>query len=753
MKKSRFFLDRVSLILLIAPGFVFAQAAPSLPEAANSSDGLQEIIVTARKREESLQDVPGTVTAVSGDELDLRGLRSVTDLQQTVSGVIIQSDGNTFPLISMRGTANRIGAQTTVGLYEDGIYLDPSQITTGNYDAARTEVVKGPQDTLYGRATLAGAINIVTNDPTDQLTGGAEVGAGSSASDRESLYHVQGIISGPLVGDSLLGRLVLVKDYREGYVYDPFSGARGAGYDRDFLRAKFLWRVSDTFDIKTTAELLNDRPTSGLTYDAAVSGGSFIPFLDTRPGVFAAPIFTASNIWERRYDQQTYGQTSDRSFSVEMNWQSPIGTVTSLSNYSRAKLVSNQDVDGTQYPIAFIEYADDLKHYSEELRLAGGDRLKYLAGLYYIHIDSNGPPGAAADLTFGPGSTEYDAVGLSNEIATHVSTTANYAGFAQLGYDFTDQLNITAGTRWSRDSFSAFSTEDLVFANGASLEEFGPNPIHATAAFDAVTYNAVASYKLVPGVLAYASYARGNEPGGLNQGPTAAAAQTPYLPENVNAYEVGLKGTFFDSRLRANVALFYDRYGNLQFSRTEVIADGSLQNIIANAANSLAQGVDLDLTYLLTKHLRASLLYTNLSAKITQFTLASGTPTASDLTGQPVTHSPRNSGSFGLDWYNDFSQGRLSLGANLYFTSQYANDYQTPPVYGEPVDLGWTKAYHTINLTAAYTASDKWQISAYVRNLANVQYYQVGFLDFYGQELSGIPGEPRTYEVTLKKSF
>jgi iron complex outermembrane receptor protein len=761
MKKAYLLGTVASLVAVFSFAATGASAATDADaEAAPPTSTLEEIVVTARRKEEKLQEVPGTVAAVTGNDLDTTGARTSDDLTNLVPGMVLESFGGIQTDISMRGSFNRIGGTSGVGFFQNGVFLDLNELTLGMIDDARVEVAKGPQATLYGRGTQGGAVNFVTNDPTSTPEGYLEAGGGGSSVHDEGLYHVQAVISGPLVGDSLLGRLVLANQERDGYVYDPVTGYRGLGYDKKFGRATLKWIASDTFDIKLMAQYQHDDPKQGVSLYPGNSGLTSVFGQDPAP-IFTGPISIGPNIWTTRFSERPTALSEDENFNLEMNWQTPIGKLTSLSGYSHTRTNALQDASATQYGFVNVLYPSVEEHYSEELRFTGGDRLKYVLGAYILKDEDTTQEYVNAT----PYSIFYLG-GLASEQLFSTTDLLDYSVFGQLGYDITEQFNITGGVRLQRDKLSGVALlDEILFAGGSTVLGGGPTftypagPYQRSAQFDGVAGNLVATYHFNPDILAYASYGRGNKPGGLNApvpGPTGEIiADTPYGPETVDSYEIGFKGTEFDHRLRTNVALFDAEYRGLQLQRSQYVTIGSTEYLVgltSNDATARAYGVDVDVAYLLPANFKISVNYSYLKAKILTYTSSGSALLTGNLAGLPIPRSPENSGTVSLDWSDRVGPGTLSLGANVYFSSSYINDFVAPSTPGLPIQLAPSPAYHTLNLTGSYTQG-RWELSAYVRNLLNEQYIATAYDDFYNAIPTAVPGEPRTFEFTVKRKF
>lgn len=762
----------------VAPSGAQSPASPETASPAAAAPGagaIGDIIVTARRTQERLQDIPASVSAVTGDQV--ARMSTLADIQSLVSGVTFKTFGP-IPTVGIRGFGNRTQAgnsvNSTVGIFEDGIFVAPPLVVDINrIDTARVEVAKGPQSTLYGRSSFTGAINIVSNDPTKEFSGYIDGGYGGSSVHAENLWHIRGAVSIPLT-DTLGIRFFGLREKRDGYTYDPVTGNRGGGYDRKAGRVRVLWQPSDAFTARLTGTILRDNLPLAVTHSGRESPplGQLILFADPlRPATHTALQF-GSTVWDAEYAEPQSAKTRGEQVSLDLRYQTPIGELASLSDYQHAYQDIKTSLDLTRLNEANGDTLFDEKRESEELRLSNKTgRFSYLFGLYYLHVIDNQGGGKTPNLdhtfaNFGPGSVFYDGLVIPgvpiNALIQPIYTKTNaYAAFGQVGYDITDRLNLTAGLRQSRDDLSGPTATIFRVANGALITT---QPYTARSGrFNATTGTANLSYKIKPDVITYASYSRGNSPGGLNAG---AAAARNYAPQKVDAYEIGLKSQLLDRHLQLNIALFDNQYKALQITQN-VFINSALTPLVTNAGSAHGRGVDLDAVAVLSRDFRVGLQYTYADSKITHYTPAPAPAPQVDFTGVPLVRSPKNTVNGSLTFTHDVGPGKLSLTAEESYTSSYTNDYQGVPAGTTYQSLGVfapgattkqvlalyrTPGYAVTNLNAGYTWK-QWELSAYVRNLFNHQYIAavLGFDTVtYPEDL---PGEPRTFEVSLKYSF
>ena len=661
------------------PSVLSASGAPSAPDADSRDTALGDIVVTARRVSERLQDIPASVAAVGADQV--ARFHSLDDLQSAVAGVTFKSFGP-VTVVGIRGFGNRSNTQgpnNAVGIFQDGVFVAPFlNALDSRIDVARVEVAKGPQSTLYGRSTYAGAINIVTSDPTDTLSGYVEGGGGSSAANGEGLWHVRAVLSGPLT-NTLSVRAFYLHEQRDGFTYDPVTGIRGYGYNRDAGRLKIKWAPTDDLVVRLTGTIMHDNAPRGEVHSDKIAlpplGGSTL-FGNPR----IVPSFrTGPDIWATNLIRQLPGQVHGEEGTMDIRWQTPIGEVASLTDYTHSS-TNFSTTEPSSLNVVSTPTPTDEKRFSQEFRLSGKTgRLNYLAGLYYLRTDFNfGNAGRTLDLNapfaqFFPGSLQFDLGGVSKILQPSLTKTQAYAGFVQGGYDMTDRLNLTVGVRQSRDDVSGTTSFNLLLRSGAVV-----TPLPTTfrkQQFNATTGSANLSYKIAPDILAYASYSRGDAPGGFNNG---TAAQFVFTPQKVTAYEVGLKSQLFDRHLRLNLALFNNEYRDLQFFQAITIG-GAAQQVTLNAAGARGRGLDFDSTAVLSDNWRLGLQYTYQTSKITKYNIPAAPAPQVSFLGVPLVRSPKHSVNGSVTYSRPVGPGKFQFVAEESYSSSYTNDYQGVP--------------------------------------------------------------------------
>ncbi|MCP5328946.1 MAG: TonB-dependent receptor [Steroidobacteraceae bacterium] len=749
-----------------------APQAASATTAANDDSGqIAEIIVTARRVEERLQDIPASVAAITGD--DLAGMQGLSDVQRLVSGVTFQAVGP-VPVIGIRGFGNRSQAgnpsNSAAGIFQDGVFVASALSPVINRtDTERLEIAKGPQSTLYGRSSFTGAFNIVTTDPAKTLSGYADVGYGASSVESENLWRAQGAVSLPL-SDTLAIRLYALSEERDGYAVDRTTGIRSGGYDRQVFRGKLLWEPTDAITVRLSGAVMKDDTSFAFVNAGKVRAplGQNILFQNPASAASRAQLSFFDSVWEAKYVAPQHAKIKGDQVTLDLRLQTPLGEVASLTDYQHATLDPNFSLDMTRlnWAVGSSPYYETRR--SQELRLARDEgRLSYLAGVYFLEAEVEQGGGkifdqAAPFATFGPGSLQFDIARVNANYQPAYTKTKAYAGFGQVGYDITDELNLTVGLRYGVDKISG--TAGVAIRNVAGIVIPTAPITFRSGEFKATTGSAILSYELAPDMKVYGSFARGNSPGGLN---TGAAALVNFGPQNVNAYELGLKSLLLDRRLQLNLAAFENRYEDIQLTQNLVIS-GALSPLVTNAAKARGRGVDVDAIAVLSPSLRLGLQYTYVESEITSYTVPPPPAPQVNLEGVPLVRSPKHSLNASITYSHDIGPGRFEVSVEENYTSSYTNDYLGVPAgtaypgipgvvaagvtTAQVLGLFPVKSYALTNLSASYAWND-WEVSGSVRNLTNKQYIPA-VLAF---DLITVPletaGRPRTYEVGLRYKF
>ena len=683
---------------LLAPASVLAQDDPE-PAV------LAEVVVTAQKREEQVQDVPIAITVLPGELLDQRGLTGLDDISRLTPSLRIESGENPNDTrIVMRGIAAgsvELTSAPTVGVYVDGVYMSGRQgLNVDLLDVGQIEVLRGPQGTLYGRNTAAGALNITTRRPTASPTArfGTELG-------NYDAYKLSAALGGPLA-PGLNGRIALTTSSREGYVENT-EGSPLGGFE---LRAARLALAYDNgpFSADLTVDALEDEigsnPNVGNWRDRRVSlndrnevlrdvaGGALRLGYDF--GSVSLTSITGYRYWrDERYDDLDDGPTSDS---------------LSLNDVSSRSL-------------------------SQELRLAsvGDARLDWLVGLYGVseEIDSY------SDLTLTLGPAQFRG------FARTVFEDESYAVFGQATYDLTETLKLTVGGRYTEDTREQTQTQ-TGFIPGLIGSATG-QPVESASETDygLFTGRLAVSYEPTPEHTVYGSISQGYRAGGSNV--SAAAPQAAYDPEESLNYEVGYKGRLWDDRLQVSAAAYFIDYQKLQVFLTDPV---TLVSYTSNSEAAESYGFEFEAAAVLAPGLTAvgSLGWTR--ARYTDFELCDASPVAS-CTGNEMQYAPDWTGAARVDYRRPIAGGHeIFAGLDVNYTGEM---YFTPTNAADSL----REALWLTNGEVGVAFSDGTRVALWGRNLTNEQYFTAYTEPGLSPVSTYALGLPRTWGVRLSKSF
>lgn len=773
-------------------------ASPGLAQAAAESaseDGLEEIVVTAQRKSENLQVAPISVAAFSGDSLAEKGVTNVENLAAQTPSLSVKSDfGAANPNIYIRGVgigdfnANVTGA---VGVYVDDVYISaPAGQLMQFYDVDRLEVLRGPQGTLYGRNTTAGAINIHSKRPTEELSLDARLSYG-----RFDEVQAEGGLGFGIVPGLIKARISGNFHKRDGYIKNTFAGtasnpllapARVADIDSWAARAQLEITPSANASFLLNAHY-GTSDTSGVRFGHR-------GLLD--PVSFAAGQPTPCSLGQldKGYCVDALGYAEGDSDPDTVQYNNPLreklsawGTnfkaeiglgdysLTSISAYERVKRRSV--FDGDESPLSLLDAVHQPKYrqFTQEIRIASpsSDRFSWVAGGFYFneHLDFTGtfdlfrqvrPAIAAAaqglglgpplSLGFNPTGGPALAAQLGNPIFGYPTISPLYvydqrveswAAFGQAYYDLSDKLTATFGLRYS-------SERRRFDYNSSLVEPFITIPLAENSAalgnnrtsFEDVSFRLALEFRANDNLFFFGSVSRGSKSGGFNGALLLNQAQTvPFGDETITSYELGMKSEWLNRRLRLNVTSFYYDYKDLQVF-TLANAGGIPQQILSNAPGARVYGGELELVAQPSRRWQFGAGLSLLDSKIDKSFIG---PKGVDLRGNKLAYSPPVSVTGNAQYSAPLGQaGEIVLQGDFSFVDASFTDTGNSPLLK-------TESGFTVNGRIAYQSANKgWEISLYGRNIFNERYitYVADLSDFGFQRVQY--NEPPTYGVGLK---
>jgi iron complex outermembrane receptor protein len=752
---------RTSLALAIALAIVStnSQAAddgftPVATFAANSAS-VETVFVTAQKREESLQSVPISISAVSADTMR-RDLDSAPgDIARVVPNLYGNPTGGrgARPRWFLRGVGvNTSSLVSPIGVYFDEVYQSSLDLHSFPlFDLERVEVLRGPQGTLWGKNTPGGAIHLVSKRPTFDTEGYVKLGIGNY--DQKEL---QGALSGALVDDVLAGRIAYLQDRRDGWARNQFNGDTKAGaYDDEAVRGQLLYKPADSVDALLNVHYRSIDSWGVPGYSIGIREGGANDF------GYVSPVGANPRIGDPvNRNNEVSGEQEVFGTSLNVAWRIGDYTLTAISAYEETD--SEIAGDREQSPDEVIRtYAiSDAHQFSEELRLASDaeQQLSWIAGAYYFR-DSEGSDSTSATL---PVPRQVFGTYYQNTVA--VVDTESYAAFVNSTYRFTDAFKVAAGLRWTSETIgidlegvdagargtTQFKNTDAWWLRSNVASPFRINAVQDEEhTWDAWTYDISPSYELTPETLLYGRYARGFRSGGYNASVTAQSAVNTVEPERVDSFEIGLKTQWFNGRLTANVAAFYYEWQNMQLNIQGVTATGLNGSTLKNAALGKARGLELEISAHPLEQLHLGLNTGLLHAEYSDFTERLANGSTVDHSGNKFARAPEV--TIGGEAEYEFL---LSVGGAIVVGTDWA--YQSRIYYSsvDQVDpLQQQSGYTLGNARISYRSNDeRLEVAAYVRNLTDKTYDLITVVPANGAYRT-TTGNPQTYGLWLRKSF
>ncbi len=675
-----------------------------------SAGGLGDIIVTAQKRAQNLQEVPISVSAFDNSAIREIGFTNSLSIGDQVPNLEIKTFGG-VPNIFIRGVGNNDFNASSIGpisLYRDDVVV----ASTGSqifslFDLDRIEVVRGPQGTLFGKNTTGGAIQFFSKLPGDSFEANGRFGYG-----RFDLFEGEGGVTMPL-SDTLSARVAAIVRRRDGEKKNLFTGEDVINIDEAAARAILRWRPDGATDVRLTigggrdrSDYLENKPVG------TINGADLFSYRDPFPRDSTLLNFNGPS---RNYSDNVF---------VNFSASHDMGDVTLkwISGYDKSDVDNRVDVDGGPFRIDEIVFLSHAKQFTQELQLAyDAGPLNAIVGAYYFHeklrADSNAD--LLGELSFAQGALPL--------LTRATRKNDAYALFGQATYAVAPALRGTLGGRSTIDTVRSTHKADLVpgffdsdIPDGAPVSLVPFARLRDT--FKSFTWRIAADYDLAPDILAYASIDRGFKAGGFNIGLiTSVAERTRVDPEYLTSYEIGLKSTLFDRRLRLNISAFYYDYTDLQVLSVNRQAGSTVPTLgLDNAADATIKGIELEATAIPTDWLDLGFNMGILDAQFRNYTSGAIDP----ATGQPRDFSGNRLPGAPKVTLSTFGQVTIPIGrfetrwrAEYNYTGKkYYNNAQS-----DLISSG--SGYGLVNLRATLVDPERgWDLAVWGRNVTGKSY-------------------------------
>ncbi|MDZ7669481.1 MAG: TonB-dependent receptor [Gammaproteobacteria bacterium] len=759
--------DSLYVPRILAGLFALAWAAESLPQD-QPAGVIEEVIVTAQRREENLQETPVSVTAFTGATIEALGFRQSVDITaQTPNFSVGYPNGDTgVPAPFIRGVGlNDFGVlnQGPVAAYMDETYISSNAAQIFQLlDVDRVEVLRGPQGTLYGRNATGGAVNFVSQKPTREWDGWARAGYGSWEQTR-----FEGAVGGPL-GERTAFRAAVLKNDSDGWMKNRFTGNDQQGID------ELAWRVLLETDPTESVNLLFN-VHGGRTKSDAVQyrhlgvwdeAGNMCGLADIRAGncvdIFGyseqIPYTTLGGVdvpavpgyQEGNYDFEAKNDTDFWGASLTIDWTLGDYQVKSITSYDDMEDFRPEETDVSPNDALTGELAVEQQSFSQELRVSWeGDRWSWIGGAYYLKdeatdntafdilgvlrplfigddVNCSAPPGNPTG--FCPEQFVFKSKSGTEQTITSVAV------FFDSSVQLTEALKLSAGLRYTDEEIAhdSFFFYDEPAAGNPALPGY---PSREKNDFNNVSGRAVLDFTVSDDLMLYGSVTTGFKSGGIQSTSDGVA---PYDEETLVSYEAGFKSTLADGRIRFNGSAFYYDYSDLQVFAF-VIVDGIGFSTISNAADAEIYGAEFEFQWLPVDNLLLNLGLGLLSTEYQDFVIPSG-----DFSGNEITMSPEVT-------FNGLIQYDIPLGRSGTVTLQTDFNYQDE-VFFDALNNPLLREddYWLWNARASWKSADeRWEVAAFGRNLGDKEYMVYAFdLSFFGFNEEMI-GTPRGYGVEL----
>ncbi|NKI15867.1 TonB-dependent receptor [Spongiibacter sp. KMU-166] len=717
---------------------------------------LEEVIVTAQKREQGLSDLSASISVVGGEDLGFRDISNASDISQSVPNLQYGNVAGASQ-ITIRGIGLNVEtgfAEPAVAVHIDGVYLGRANgAALGLSDLAAVEVLRGPQGTLYGRNATGGVINFITNKPTQEFEGEISAGVASFGG-----VSGRGYLSGPF-SDKFRGRVFVEYEDGDGHIKNGFTGESEGGVEATTIKGSLSYDLTETLTSDLSYLLINQN-WHGPTFEKVVPGG-FASIqgvgYDSRPNHVRNNVDPSSDI-----DMQVA--------SLSLDWVKDNFTLRSITGYSKFERLDLIDGEATALDYLVSSRDENSEAFSQELNFSGSydDFVDWIAGAYAFHEESyaltdvvTGEYKGGPALAFAMGAGEYGVENPNDllsdpafvaDFATWSSDPANAAflavpAFNSLAYNrlieqvdvlgffsdatvhFSEQTRVKAGIRYSEEKKKG--NQSVINFDGALTL---CDDLDSEISFYDVSPKLVFENNITHGSMLYAQYQQGFKSGGYNQSGCEA-----FEPEEVVAYEAGLKSKLIDDRLFVAIAAFTYDYTNLQ-----VLLIRDFVGYVENAADSTINGIEIESKFAVTENIAIDFSASWLDATYGNFVDSDG----SDYAGNRLSRSPEYTAFGGLDYtlpLSFYNIEELRLRAEAYWSDD---------VYFRPsnTDNDKQESYAVYNAYASiYGAQSRYHIGAFVKNITDEEY-----LESVIKLADGLDGHyslPRTWGIEMSVKF
>jgi outer membrane receptor protein involved in Fe transport len=722
--------------------------------------GIEEVVVTATRREQSFRDVPMAVSALDSQRLQDTGVTEFNDIQSQVPSFEIEANTNPFTtslrIRGMGNLANIPNFEPAVGLFVDGAYRSRSGVAMGDLlDVERIEILRGPQSVLYPKNVTAGLVNVITQRPTDEFSawGGASFG-------NLNYWQLQGGLTGALA-DGVRGRLAVVTSDRDGSFNDTVNGTKSGGFARTAVRGQLEFDIGDRANLRLIAGY-SDKDGDCCSPDV-LPGAVSTNFL----GLLGRPVdsdpFNRRTTYSDPYNFEGDQYDLLAEFSYEFDW----AVLTSTTSYDHFSVESQIDSEQSAFTAAVFLDRQESDALGQEFRLTsqGDGPVSWMTGAYYYDNDftrgslSPNQPILVLGPDVVPLPAPFNGAAGDQSSFRSLNDTRHWSLFGQLDWQATERTKLSAGLRYidEKKSIDARSTFQVAALPSLALNTTVPTPVVAERSTDGLAWNLSALFDVTADTTVYATVSKGYKAGGYNGDWDASgaltAARREFEDESVLNLEAGLKSRFWDGQATLNLSVFrseFDDFQNASFL--------GLNFLVRNAESVVTQGIELDGSVRPVTGLTIDYAVTYLDAEYDKFTNGAcyfgRTPTNAaertcDLSGETLPNAPTWRSNLGAQFEQPLAAGTGFIRADWSYSSEQNVDTALDP----RAEQG---SYSLLSARLGWR-NDRYSVSVWGDNLTDETVMTaVGPQTIFGGIDGGLQvylNESRTYGVTMDVRF
>ena len=738
--------------LVLGGQVAVAQTSESMQLEETEDRGLmlEEVIVTARKREESIQDAPVAVTSVA-QALQRATIRKIEDLQDFAPNVYFRTTSGTPGGLSgsIRGVQYAETDKTfdsPIGVIADGMFLGTSSGSMlQNFDIKRIEVLRGPQGTLFGKNTTGGVINVVRGDVTMDWGGKASVNAGT-----QGRLDFKGVLNMPIIKDQLGVKLFVSRIHSNGYIYNTTIEEDVLGDNYTTYGAAIRWEPNEDFDIQFHYERYQDKTDTGAWANGNEPTETVCALESVRDWVGCGVTDTGSSRDTVSTNGRNRNDSHTDSFILNASWDVGSVLLSSITAYRDVDEHNFSEFDSSPAPFLGIDYFNIWKQFSQELRATSqfSDKFEFIAGLYYWDAEYQqrwdvGELWYALRTGLPPGTLRR--AGQNQE-------TTSWAAFFSADWHFLDRWTLTIGGRYTEEK------KDFSGANGEFYLPPAPIPdIPGTTAgtmlrqfadrWNAFTPKVGVRYQHNDDLMIYASYTKGFKSGGYfgRQADFDVAIDFDYDPEFVETYELSMKSTWMDGRLTFNPVVFLSDYKDKQEAVPVFISLTSVPTAVRNVAEVKIFGIELEARFQISEFWNVRASYGYLDADYKAYIAdVSGDGVETDNAHLTPINTPKNTLNINTAYVLPWGEGNLEAYLSYRWRDDIHGDTENDP-------RAFQKSIGNLSATLGYSWADgRYRVSFYGRNITDEREYNTQFISLYARRQWN---EGATYGVEITASF